>query len=68
MPRKILRSRRARLGEEQYLNATELLVEWNVFEGSGAEHPPSWVPMEPLHLWRSGVLMDYLVGRISYPK
>jgi hypothetical protein len=60
VPRRVIRSRQVPLTK-----ATELLIEWQPFPHKSC-WPNSWVPMEPLAIWSSRVLMDYLIARIEY--
>ena len=67
VPRQVIRSRQVKTAQQVPINATEFLVAWRPFDG-GKEWPASWIPLEPLVLWRSGVLMDYLVSRIQFAR
>ena len=69
VPGKILKSRQVKLtsptGESRLLNESEYLVSWRNF-ANGEQYPNAWVKIDVLRHWRSGVLLDYLVGRIQY--
>ena len=60
VPRRVIRSRQVSL-----TRATELLIEWQPFPDK-TSWPHSWIPIEPLAIWSSRVLMDYLLTRIEY--
>lgn len=58
IPGKILKSRQAK-------TESEYLVSWKSFP-NGDQYPNAWVSMDILRMWKSGVLLDYLISRIQY--
>jgi hypothetical protein len=68
VPGKLIKSRQVRIdfsGQSRLINESEYLAQWRPYS-NGNQYPESWISVDVLKQWRSGVLVDYLISRIQF--